>query len=242
MKTSVIVLSRARGIFPASEWRVGERNKPSSLAIMPIISLNSHFPGKLQKHHRRFWVSPIVTCPPRGRDTRKTEKSLCSARTSLMTCNIAMENLICNASMANAGNKHASGVFRGGSEAINTRKVFYRNRSMTQQSKHSKLLHSSNLSTGLCNPNDTMLLWRMFPSTSALRLLWNSQREIRSFLKWSSWNIRKMRKLRSVDLISLLEKQWYAWKNKEISSSTWMRMLARRICFDCSWETENKID
>lgn len=44
-------------------------------------------------------------------------------------------------------------MFRAGvSEAINTREVFYRNRSMTQQSKHSKLLHCRNLSTGLCNP------------------------------------------------------------------------------------------
>lgn len=44
-------------------------------------------------------------------------------------------------------------MFRAGvSEAINTREVFYRNRSMTQQSKRSKLLHCRNLSTGLCNP------------------------------------------------------------------------------------------
>lgn len=72
----------------------GERN--TKQAIMPIISLNSHFPGKLQRHHqRRFWVSPIVTPPPCPTYLRP-EKSLCSPRASpgprinsLMTCNIA---------------------------------------------------------------------------------------------------------------------------------------------------------
>lgn len=49
-------------------------------------------------------------------------------------------------------------MFRAGSEAINTREVFYRNRSMTQQSKHSKLLHRPNLSTGLCNPPASIFL------------------------------------------------------------------------------------
>lgn len=66
--TSVVVLSSSRE--PEEFFRLrngasgrGERN--TKQAIMPIISLNSHFPGKLQRHHqRRFWVSPIVTPPP----------------------------------------------------------------------------------------------------------------------------------------------------------------------------------
>lgn len=52
-------------------------------------------------------------------------------------------------------------MFRAGvSEAINTREVFYRNRSMTQQSKRSKLLHCRNLSTGLCNPPASIFFLR----------------------------------------------------------------------------------